>query len=758
MSSYADKQLTNDDVRKEHAHLVRSERPKAYLLSDFVGPLLVAVLWLLLPFEASTAGRWTGAVALVLMGPAEQLMRWLLPIKWTNFGPLVLRSIVAITLMAAVPAVWHPCAIFLTAGAIGTLSVEPLPRFSALSALGMGGMAVTGLARDIEYWYASVAIAVILVVFHGVWYRAWSAERSDVDVRHSEMVDGSLMFSWEIDATDGTLLSVVGNVEGVLGWTAHELVGRDSAHIIDVQSAQDVLRRETALSPGERYNLVEVAHKDGHPVTLREFRRVGPRTGTIRGVSVDITELAEATEALRHQAERDSLTGLANRSIVESVINEAVRDPAGTAVALLLADLDRFKEINDTLGHPTGDRVLCVLAERFSKELSDLAVVARLGGDEFAFVAYDDDAERTTDLAQRIHDLATAPVEIDGLELAVACSVGVSLSPAHGDTWADLLKHADIATYQAKRRGGGVQVFESIPDDLTVQRLRLISETPAGLDAGEFELHFQPQVDLATGQIIGVEGLARWRHPEHGLLGPGAFFHAIEVAADYHRFTTEMLRQGVEFAALANEAGHHVQVSVNVGTMSFLDQGLPAAIAEMLATHGVSPDALTLEVVETDLLEDQTGDGPVFAALEALGVRLSIDDFGTGYSSFTRLRSLNVDEVKIDQAFVRGLGNSEEDAIIVRATIQLAQLLDLEVVAEGVETSEQLAWLQRLGCATGQGFLWSPAVHRDEMLAMLKSTERFSVGTDPDIASLHDAFARGLIANTPLQSQTSEPT
>lgn len=734
--------------RSDYALTVRRERPASYLIADIASPLVVAAIWLAVPFDVSTANRWIGAVALALIGPVDVLMRRLLSARWANFGPIVMRCCVAIALAAAVPDVWYAGAIVLTGLSMGALAVESIPRVSALTVLAAIGLSVTGVRHDIDTWLLSVAIMVVVLAAHALWYRAWSVEKSDVDLRHGEMVDRALMFSWEVDAATGTVLSLVGNVEGVLGWNARELVGENIARIVDVETEREILRGELSGRASERHATVTATHKDGRTVTMREVRLASRRTGVVRGVSIDISELAQATEALRHQAEHDELTDLANRAVVKSVVETALAHQTGEGLALLVADLDRFKEINDTLGHPTGDRVLRILANRFAAELSDLAVIARLGGDEFAFVATGEfDVERAAELARRVHDLATAPVEVDGLELAVACSVGISIAPDHGTTWPDLLKRADIATYQAKRAGGGIRIFESTPDDLSVQRLQLISETPGALDRGEFELHFQPQVDLATGHIMGVEGLARWRHPQYGLLAPGVFFHAIEVAADYHRFTNEMLRQAVAFSADANAAGHRLQVAVNLGSMSFLDQRLPATIADLLETHGVAPDSLTLEVIESNLLDDQTGDGPVFSALDALGVRLSIDDFGTGYSTFTRLRSLNVDEVKIDRAFVSGLGDSEEDAIIVRTTIQLAQLLGHDVVAEGVETLEQLTWLQRFGCASAQGFLWSPAVHRDDMLDQLDTGEPFPIG---DAAAIHNGHALDVVVDGSL--------
>lgn len=344
----------------------------------------------------------------------------------------------------------------------------------------------------------------------------------------------------------------------------------------------------------------------------------------------------------------------------------------------------------------------------------------------FAFGLWGSDAERRARrVAQQIHQLSAAPIEVDGIKLAVSSSVGVACAPMHGTTYSDLLKHADIAMYEAKQTGGGVRVFESTPNALSVQRLQLLSDMGEAIERQEFELHMQPQVDLTTGRIVGVEGLARWQHPEHGLLLPHDFLHTIEVAADYHRFTGEMVRQAVDFAAKAAAAGHQLNVAVNLGSMSFLDQSFPIRLRELLAERRLSGDALTLEVTESDLVD---AEAPVFDALKRLGMRLSIDDFGTGYSSLTRLRALAVEEVKIDRAFVAGLGIDAEDAIIVRAVMELCRLLGHEVVAEGVETRAQMEMLQRYGCRTAQGWLFARAMPQDELLRKLKRGITYNVG------------------------------
>ena len=587
---------------------------------------------------------------------------------------------------------------------------------------------VAGLAsRRGDFWFLPALAVAGGIAAQWVWHRKWSTDRVELAERHDEMIERAHMFSWEVENHSGIILSMTGNVEGTLGYTADELVGQHVSVVIDIARERKILRDDLAKAvEAERHSIVTAIHRDGTRLILREVRLASRQQGVVRGVSFDITELAEATEALRYQAQHDALTGLANRTVLEETITDAL-DAEPVQTALFMADLDRFKEVNDTLGHPTGDRLLQVLADRLTNGLDDLDVVARLGGDEFAFVAVaPGDRDEVERIAVRIHDLITTTAEVDGLQLAMGCSIGVAVSPDHGDSYTELLKRADIATYQAKRTGGGFVVFEAARDELSVQRLRLTSEIDAALKTEQFRLYFQPQVDLVTGAIVGVEGLARWRHPELGLLLPEEFFPSIEVSADSKRFNTEMLRQGIAFVADAQSSGHTVQVAMNLSAMSLHDRELPDTIRALLDHHRVPAANLTIEVVESDLIDER--DMRVFGELSKLGVQLSIDDFGTGHSNFTRLRALDVDAIKIDQAFVQGVGMEAEDMAIVLTTLQLAELLGLNVVAEGVETIDQLEHLQRMGCHTAQGFLWSEAVHRDDMLALLDADTTFDVG------------------------------
>jgi len=741
MRSDPEQHLADGFTRLQLAEHVQRERLHAHAIPDIIAPIAAAIVLAVVPLGLSLSGRVFAALAAGAVGPIDRLViRRFVPPDWRHVAVVMLRVVVATGFVILLPNLWYPSSVLLGCLTVGVIPAQPTVRIVSLVGVVAVALSATGVALGVEGWYLSVAILIIITFSVERWFREWEFSLTEVNRRHDEMVDRARMFSWEIDAQNGRILSLAGNVRAVLGYDIEELLGRHFSMIVPLDETSGPDLAVAGGESGERHAVQKAKHRDGHVVTVREVRLASENHNVLRGVSVDITELADAGEALRYQAEHDQLTGLVNRQVLETVVTDALA--GGERVVLVLGDLDRFKEVNDTLGHPTGDRLLCVLAARFEDGLADLDVIARLGGDEFAFVAVGDvDEARGVAIAQRIYDLALQPVAVDGVQLAVACSVGVAISPDHGATYEDLLKHADIATYQAKLSLGGVRVFESAPNELSVQRLQMVSEVPRAVTQDEFELHLQPKVDLETGALVGVEGLARWRHPRLGLLMPSEFLHVIEVAADYHRFTEVMLAQALEFTAKArNLTGEWCPVAVNIGSMSFLDRSLPDRLSSLLVAHGIPGHVLTLEVTESDLLDESGADLPVFDGVKSLGIRLSIDDFGTGYSSLTRLRALDVDEVKIDRGFVLGLGRDPEDEIIVQAVVQLAGLLGHGVVAEGVETVEQMQKLRGFGCATGQGYLFS----RPQPLgAMLEDIRRGRIYTVAETASSTSAATGG---------------
>ncbi|MEM9134462.1 MAG: diguanylate cyclase [Actinomycetota bacterium] len=582
-------------------------------------------------------------------------------------------------------------------------------------------MTIDGVLDDAsQVWVVACAVVATVAIWAVV--RLLVARRAERTDRHREMVERAGLFSWEIDSISAEILSIAGNVEAVLGYPADELVGRHVGSVINLHRARNVIKSERRLpNASERHAVVTATHRNGHEVTLREVRLTPRKAGVVRGVSIDITELAQATEALRHQAEHDALTGLANRVRLEHVIDA---DPTGDErdrLALLLVDLDRFKAINDTLGHPTGDRVLQILANRFEASLGDFELTARMGGDEFAFVvAVGPDTESDARVAgRRVHDLITEPLAVDGLQLSVGASIGVVLAPDHGTSYEDLLKKADIAAYQAKGDGGGVVLYESDPDEIDALCPILVAEVGDALDRSEFELRFLPRIDLDAGHVVGVAGVPLWHHPRFGLLGQREFAEAVNVSAHRQRFAHEMVRQAVAVIAATEAAGRAVPVSVGVSALSVVDQRLPQQVADLLEQHRIPNGLLTVDVPDTGLFDDPRHQRTV-AELQATGVRLAISGFGAGPSDVFGLPRLGVGQLCLDASVVRRL-DEVCTAIGARSVVEVADRLGIEVVADGVWHDDDVQRLRAVGCRLAQGVAWAPPVYADDVHALINA-------------------------------------
>jgi diguanylate cyclase (GGDEF)-like protein len=408
-----------------------------------------------------------------------------------------------------------------------------------------------------------------------------------------------------------------------------------------------------------------------------------------------------------HDSLHDPLTGLPNRTMLADRLEQALRADAreGSSTGLLLLDLDRFKQINDTFGHHHGDGVLIQVGPRLAAALRDVDTVARLAGDEFVVVLPEvGSIADITGVAAKLRAAFETPFHVEGIDLDVEVSVGVVLSGEHGHDVATLLKHADVAMYTAKTQNLGVSVYDPAVDGHSPAKLALLGDLRRALDRGEFILYYQPQLSISTGDVEGAEALVRWQHPENGLVFPDAYIKVAEHTGLIGRLTCHVLDTALAQARTWSDAGRPLPVSVNLSARNLLDQDLPGQVAALLSAHGVAPELLTLEVTESAIMTEPARAQRVLEQLSALGIRISIDDFGAGYTSLGQLKNLPVNELKIDRSFVMTMVQDPDNALIVQSVINLGHNLGFTLVAEGVETEQILSTLAGFGCDVAQGY------------------------------------------------------
>jgi diguanylate cyclase (GGDEF)-like protein len=431
--------------------------------------------------------------------------------------------------------------------------------------------------------------------------------------------------------------------------------------------------------------------------------------------------VARASRSLRRQAEEnrwqalhDPLTGLPNRrSLYDRLDHLLARE---RPLSLLVADLDGFKELNDTLGHRAGDEVLSQLGPRVQAAVPEAELLARIGGDEFAVLTYEASPDVTAD---RFREALDEPFVVDGISLTVKASVGIARYPDHGSDAHELIQRADVAMYQAKARQAGSLEYEPARDEHSRTRLALAGELRRAISDGELVVHYQPKADLTRGEVISVEALVRWRHPELGLLPPGEFVPMAEQTGQIRPLTLFVLESAASQASEWAELGLDLAVAVNLAMANLIDSKLPDDVAAVLAKHKLPPSRLILEITENVVMADPARTLAILERLRSLGVGLSLDDFGTGHSSLAYLRQLQVDELKIDRSFVTDMVRDGQNAAIVRSTIELAHAVGVRIVAEGVEDADTLFELKAMGADEVQGFYLSPAVPAPEIVAML---------------------------------------
>jgi diguanylate cyclase len=565
------------------------------------------------------------------------------------------------------------------------------------------------------------AAAALLAGLDGVRQRGDANDRAlvaKVEAEHARYLDGIDRMFNAVDAGDTKLVLAIDGAETEPAFAAIEA---------QVNAAADA-HHEQALASLRALRNTEATVLVATPIAfaaglglLAVFWAIV--VGYQRHTERQTAETKHQAAENQHQALHDSLTGLPNRTLLrdrtDQVIHQADRElvPA----ALLLLDLDRFKEVNDTLGHHYGDELLVQVGERLRSRLREVDTVARLGGDEFAILLPRiQTAEGAVAVAGKLQAAFDEPFTLEDLALDVEASIGVALYPEHGSDPDELLQHADIAMYVAKDTHAGFVLFDPKQDQHSPRRLALLGELRRAIDHQQLILHYQPKVNAHTGQMLGVEALVRWQHPEHGLLPPGEFIPLAERTGLIGPLTNYVLDAALRQCRDWRQAGHELAVAVNVSARSLLDLAFPDQIAGLLARWELPARLLVVEITESTIMADPTHAREILSRLNIMGVQVAIDDFGTGYSSMAHLKTLPVHELKIDRSFVSQMTSDTRDAVIVRSTVDLGRNLGLRVVAEGVEDVVTLRELDALGCNAIQGYYISRPVPGDDLIHWLE--------------------------------------
>ncbi|MGH9281933.1 MAG: putative bifunctional diguanylate cyclase/phosphodiesterase, partial [Acidimicrobiales bacterium] len=565
------------------------------------------------------------------------------------------------------------------------------------------------------------------------------------------VVDGSGVIRWQS-----------ASVQRVLGYTPEDLVGRRMEDLLVAEEAGWIIGQVRSAPPPPSSPTVlatRLRRADGSlcQAEITVSNLVGdPAVEGFVLTTRDVEERSALEEQLRRQALHDPLTGLGNRSLfrdrLEHAMARAQRRPE--LLAVLMIDLDGFKQVNDSLGHDAGDRLLAEVARRLVDCVRAGDTVARMGGDEFAVLLERADVEGPAVVAQRIVYRLRAPVEIDGKAIVTQGSVGVAVGSPSPLTADELLRNADLAMYVAKSKGKGVhEIYQREMHAAALERVELEAELRDALRRRELTLHYQPVVELPSGRVSGAEALVRWWHPERGPISPAEFVPLAEesgLVVDLGRWVlAEACRQARQFQE-AYPTDPPFTMAVNVAARQLTSPWLVDEVRKALAESHLPASSLVLEITEGALMRDASAIVPTLESLRAMGVRLAIDDFGTGWSSLSRLRSFPVDKLKIDQSFVAEIASSADDAPIVAAIVAMAHSLQLTTVAEGVETLDQLACLDQHGCEEVQGYLLSKPLPAEDLLALLAEPAGplEPAGAEPAPLSRQDENLMGLVAET----------
>jgi diguanylate cyclase (GGDEF)-like protein/PAS domain S-box-containing protein len=614
------------------------------------------------------------------------------------------------------------------AGSCGVLLLDPLVVHSGLQGV-LAVASVQPLPVELRDALDTLGSQLTLSLERAVLTRDLHLRESEA--RFRSLVQNASDVTMVLGA-DTAVSYVTPPVQRVLGWDPAELLGVELADLVHPEEAAYARAFYAEFDGGENSATVEwrVRHRDG---SWRQFEVVNASLlddDAVRGIVAtlrDVTERRALERELEHQAFHDRLTGLANRALFRDRLEHALarRNRNQHPVAVLLLDLDDFKVVNDSLGHAAGDRLLVMVADRLRGRLRASDTIARLGGDEFA-VLLDEPAaaDEATRVAGRLIEALAAPYQLDGRELFVRASIGVALAARAGQPADELLRDADMAMYAAKARSrGGYQVFQPELHQAAIGRLALEADLQRGIEEGQFSLRYQPILELASGRLVGLEALLRWRHPERGWVAPPDFIPAAEASGQIVPIGRFVLRQACRQAVAwqARFPGRPLRMSVNVSARQLQEPEVAEDIRRVVADSGLDPRLLVLEITESVLVQDVEAMAAKLRALTAYGLRVAVDDFGTGYSSLSYLHRFPVHLLKIDKSFTDRVDQGFDEAALARAIVRLGQALHLDTVAEGVETASQLAALRELGCTFGQGYHFAEPLEPDAVEELLEA-------------------------------------
>ncbi len=673
----------------------------AILLVPGLAPAPAAILFIVLAVAHPLAAKRANTVQLIV-------------------GQHIVEGLIMGVVVLAAPQFWQVACVWM--GTSLTWSAFAMPRrpFVPVFAGTAAAMSLVAWTSGVPAWPAGVVAAVVVAVMSSELGNTIRRSMSESQQAVVDSISASGGFIVRADLEAGTVTSIEGDIEGVLGWTPEAWCAtspRDRIHPDDVAGFwidPDAVRPGTVIDRIARFR-----HADGSWVWLRDVTRVDiDDDGNHRahGVVTDISELMDANVQIARQARHDSLTGLPNRLALVERTDSLLDD--GAPFALLMLDLDRFKEVNDTLGHEAGDQMLTVVAERIQRIISTDDLLARLGGDEFAIVLHGATSESDIrGLLRELSDVWSQPLTVRGVRTAISGSIGVAFSDSRRTDRATLMRHADIAMYEAKRNGGGAKIFDDSLELTSTMQLSLSASLPTAIADGDIKLYFQPKFDMVTGHMVGAEGLARWEHPELGVLAPNVFLDLTLMSEYAVAFALRTIDDAIDAIERLIAGGSPVPVAANVAIGALRDIDFGDEVLRRLADRNIDPSLLVVELTESDVLGNSAGLVTSFEQLTAAGVTMSIDDFGTGHSSLERLRVLDVGELKIDRSFVDGMSDSPLDRKIVETIVDLAHRMGCNVVAEGVETEQQVTDLVELGCTTAQGYLYARPMPLDDLLA-----------------------------------------